>query len=208
LKGVGIVKISDARHNLGQAQLSVFSASIVVGSKSGAAGSPVLFTGTNWLGNDTVAVDLMSSSGGISQICQLQADSTGTIPQQSCSLQTFVPAGLYTVTASDRLMQISLAKPFRMTPSIAVTTNGSPAAGAFPGSTITVAGAGFAAGSSVAAITLGTRKLSLTPRVPGINANGGFSSVTFKVPQIAHKGYTLTVKDANGNKASVRFAVT
>jgi hypothetical protein len=32
--------------------------------------------------------------------------------------------------------------------------------------------------------------------------------VTFKVPNIAHRAYTLTVKDANGNKASARLAVT
>jgi hypothetical protein len=175
---------------------------------SGVAGGLYTITGAGWPRTDAgLTLRLYQGTVDESYLCSPVSDSTGTIPATTCTLPTSLAAGSYSAVLSDGY--VTVTSPFAMHPSIRLTTTSSvPAGSAAPGTTLDLAGYGFAAGSIISSVKVGSTGVTLTPTSPATNGSGAFSGVSFVVPSIAAGTYVVTVKDAGSNTATVQLVVT
>ncbi len=201
--GLVTLKVTDGASNARTYKLSVLRAALTAPA-AGPAGVSQLLGGSGWAPGSTVnAYVAVGASNNF--ICSLHANDTGVLAPQSCTIPSFIPAGAYSIVMSDGW--ITARKAFTMQSAITATSGGQPLAGGPVGTAVTLAGFGFTASSTVTA-KLGTRTLSLVPSVPSTSTSGGFSGVTFAVPNMTAGTYALTVTDAAAKKASVQFTVS
>jgi hypothetical protein len=169
----------------------------------------VTVSGTGWYPFDSITVYLISGTGGYSpQIGTIHADASGAISGQTMQVSVYAAAGKYTLLATDN--QVTIGVPVTINPNLVVTTtSNTPAGGASAGTTLNLAGYGFAANSKITSATLGTTNVPLTTSSPPLTTSGYgyFQSTTFVVPKIGHGTYPLKVKDAAGDVATVSLAV-
>lgn len=97
--------------------------------------------------------------------------------------------------------------PFTINPGVVVlNASGQPLTSGASGTAVTLSGRGFAPSATIVKVTMGTHLVGWSP--PAIaNANGSFSGAAFTVPALASGVYTITVKDLDGNAATVQFTV-
>jgi hypothetical protein len=114
--------------------------------------------------------------------------------------------GPYRLVADDN--SLAVTQPFTIKPGVLVTgTNGLPLPSGKPGTSATLSGSGFAPGTTIGKVTIGTHTIVFAPK-PVTNANGAFSGAGFTIPSIPAGVYTITVKDAAGDTGTAQFTVT
>jgi hypothetical protein len=138
-------------------------------------------------------------------MCTVPTDGNGNL-SQSCVVPTSLVQGPYSLVGKDA--SLAVTRPFTINPgAVVLNTSGQPLASGAPGTAVTLSGSGFAPSATIVKVTMGTHLIGLSP--PAItNANGSFSGAAFTVPSIAAGVYTVTVKDIDGNAATVQFTVT
>jgi len=187
------------------ANITVYKPTLSLGAPSGPAAQTVLVTGSGWPALDSISVNLVtgSSSNGI---CTVYTDSTGTVIPQSCTSPSYAPGGSYTLTAYDSYEAVEFTAPYKLTPSIEITTNGStPAVSAGPGTSLDMDGWGFGNGVTVTSLKFGTHSVPFSTTT---NVYGQIPTAGFTVPSIASGTYTVTVTDSANNKATTSFTIT
>jgi hypothetical protein len=187
--------VKDAAGKSATVTLRVFSPTLTVASSLG-AGQAIPVSGSGFPHNDSFEIRLYQGSSN-EYLCSVTSDASGTIEPQDCTAPTTVPAGSdYTLTLSDGSISVSKTD-VAITPSLTLeTSSGQPAVNVAPGSTLTLAGYGFASSSTVAKVKVGTTVVTTTPASPGTTTTGSFSAVTFVVPSLAAGTYTVTVTDS------------
>ena len=127
---------------------------------AGASGAPVVFSGTGWSAYDSVTVKFAGSNTG--SVCTITATATGSIGPRSCAVPAGLPAGNYTVTASDTSNLVDGVASFAVEAGITLTGgNGNTTSDAAVGQTVGVFGSDFAT-TSVLTATFGGNPVSVT----------------------------------------------
>ena len=196
--------VKDGAGHTATLQVAVYAATLTVAPSSGVSGRPVLLKGSGWPALDSERIDLFQ---GTTQnfMCFVSADSGGNF-SQSCAVPTALTRGPYRLVADDN--SLAVAQPFTINPGVLVTgTNSLPLPSGPPGTSATLSGSGFAPGSTIAKVTIGTQTIVFTPK-PVTDTNGTFSGAGFKIPSIPVGVYTITVKDAAGDTGTAQFKVT
>jgi hypothetical protein len=209
------VSVSDGFGDTATYVLQVFDASISHSPTNGVSGSQLTVSGTGWPANDLLTLRLVPGNtpplSSTQTICSVTTDSTGTMPPQTCTVPSNLAAGTYSVYAADTSVSAYDATSFNMNPSIAVVGPGSTMSCSSPqppsnpiydvvvGQAVTVAGTGWAPGTSLTA-TLNGNPIGLTP-VPSISSCGQFIGTGFTVPS-GTGTVTLTIHDNNNLTAS------
>jgi IPT/TIG domain len=189
--------------------LPATSPAVTVSASPGAATHGVTVTGSGWTAGHQIQVHIGSITTfgtTVTTVCTLTASSDGTIAGNqsngSCSVPK-VPAGSQPLTATDLNTPTIKATGanFTVKPALllmpAHSTVGLPAS---VGTTVTIQGSGFAAGSTISTFKLGTTTLTTSPSSVTIGAAGNFlTAVTFTVPAVAAATYTLTATDSSSN---------
>jgi hypothetical protein len=221
--GPGTLVVKDAAGNSATLKLSVVRATIKTSAPT--TGKPpstvlvptingftpsVAVSGTGWYPLDSVALYLYTLSGSYeAQLTTIYADANGLISGQPVGVSPYVPGGKYELVATDG--QVAVSIPVTLVPTLQVTTTANtPASAASPGTTLNLAGYGFAASSKIASVTLGSTSVKVTTTSPPLTTNsGGYFSygTTIVVPSVARGTYALKVKDAAGDTASVNLTV-
>jgi hypothetical protein len=173
--------------------------SISVSPASAASGSSVTISGSGWSPFDNVAVTLFKTT--TTSLCELTADSTGTIETQSCTLPTQLVTGSYSVRASDGGSTATSATNLAITPAITVLGfDGEATSSVADGQTASLTGSGFAATSKISATIDGTA-VTLAPAATTTSA-GSFTGTAFTVPSLSAGAHTLVVSDASSDKVT------
>ena len=191
-----LLVVKDAAGKTATVTLRVFAA-VITGPGSDKAGGLLPLSGSGWPHSDSIQVRLLQGADN-SYVCTIYSDASGVIEPQDCTTPTGLPAGSYTLWATDGSVGVDLAGGFAITPAISLLNASSqPATTAAPGATLTLSGIGFAAGSTAATVKVGTTVVTTTPSSPPTNTVGAFSGVTFVVPSVAPGTYTVTVTDSH-----------
>jgi hypothetical protein len=216
--GTTTLHIQDNNNLSANYVLHVYQPTFSYSPSTGIAGSNLTVSGSGWPVNDPVSVDLVTIVGSTYTIkgspavpaCTVTSDGSGTIASQTCPVPTTVPAGTYTVLATDGDIQFTEPS-FMLQPSIQTQSNTSLTtptlvATAVHGSTVYLAGFGFAANSTITSVTLGATTIAFSDTT---GATGSLSTNprSFVVPSTVGT-FTLTVKDASNNTATEQFTVT
>ena len=211
--GVYTLTVSDNNGLTASYNVNVYKPTISHTPTTVLSGGAANFTGAGWPANDSVKIALGTGSGATFLAaaipCTFTTTSTGALPTQACTIPTFMAAGTFTVVAEDSSMTVQVATTLTITPALEVlnSTTEQPTASAAPGATVQLYGTGFGATTTIASATLGATTLSLSPVSPVTSASGQLSGATFTVPSTAGT-FTLTIKDALNNTATVQFTVT
>ncbi len=201
------VTVKDSDGNTATYSVDLFKATIAATPSTGVSGQLFSISGSGWPGNDSVGVRLVSS-GGATFVCNVGSGSTGAISAQSCTIPSDLPAGSYTLNASDPSVTVNGAT-FTVRPAASLTNSGGvPVSFASPGTTIFLSGSGFAADSSITSVTVGTTVVTTSPASIPTSSGGAFGGATFTVPSLKAGNYTVAVEDAADNTATVRLFVT
>jgi hypothetical protein len=221
--GLYSVSVSDSLGDTATYQLRVFFASAASAIShtptNGVAGHQLSFSGSGWPGNDTISIRLVlgnTSPLNWSTLCTITSDPTGNVVPQSCPIPSNLAAGTYSVYAADASISVYDPTSFKMNPSLYVcdtTCPLTPASSAPPGmgvristaaigQQVSVAGTGWAQGTSLTA-TFGGNPISggLSP-VPAINTVGQFSGTGFTIPNVTPGPVTLSIHDNNSLTAT------
>lgn len=196
------VTVTDGTHT-GTTTLEVYAATLSapIGEP---AGSLLPISGTGWPALDSIQIRYYQ---GISNLydCTVYSDVNQNIGSQTCSVPTSLPAGSYTLTASDGSVVATL--PVTVTPGVEFyLAAGQPTDNVAVGETVSVVGWGFAAGSTVTATFKG-KPLTLTPAV-ATSTSGAFAASTFVVPKETKAGlYPIKLTDGSSNAVTVNLFV-
>jgi hypothetical protein len=169
---------------------------ISLNPSTGAAGSTVTLSGSNFKPNSTITVTFDGTVLSTSGTCT--ADAKGTLPASNNCAFT-VPAetaGSYTMTASDGTY--SGRATYTVIPAIDLT----PSAGAV-GSKAALSGSGFAPNDT---ITVSFDGSSVATSCVA-DANGSFSSCTFTVPTAGAGAHTVKASDSSANSARATYTI-
>jgi 5-hydroxyisourate hydrolase-like protein (transthyretin family) len=180
------------------------SPTIAVTPTTGASGATVSVSGTGWAAFDSLRISLVEGTS-TTFMCFLDADSTGTVHSQTCTVPTSVTQGAYTLTAADSTL--SASTPFTVNPGITVLGFDSDSAvRVASGQTVGLTGSGFTASSTLKATFNGTAA-ALSPVVT-TTADGQFSGTGFVIPTATTAGtYPVKVTDGSGKSATVHLQV-
>ena len=165
-------------------------------------GSTITVTGTGFYFSDTISFTLSGAAGSVIATCSTNTE--GTIGTCTFTVPD-ATAGSHTVTASDThgnsasVNNAGLTQTITVVPSISVSAP-SPT---YVGSTVTVTGAGFAAGATIS-FTLSGAAASVSGTC-STNTEGTIEACTFSVPAATNGVHTLTASDGT-NSASVNNA--
>jgi hypothetical protein len=201
------VTATDALSNTGTVTQRVFRATVTLAPATGTPGMGLKVTGGGWPAGDQVFVQIGSTSLGTDVVCVLNANASGQIAgdqlTNNCKVPTTTPVGAQPLVAIDSAQQgvVAHGTNFTIKPTLVLTpANGIQGGPASPGTTVTVAGHGFAAGSSVSMFKFDAAGLPTTPASVSTDANGSFGPVTFTVPTAATAAnHTITATDALSN---------
>jgi hypothetical protein len=171
-------------------------------------------SGSGWPAGDSIFVQIGSATFGTDVVCVLVASSGGAIsgPPADCPVPT-VPAGSQQLVAIDDQNQgvKATGTAFKVVAGLTLTPSGAVAgAPVSPGTTVSITGGGFAAGSTVSGFHFDTAPLATSPASVGTGPNGSFvSGVTFTVPSTTAGTHTISATDgsANKNKGSATLRV-
>jgi hypothetical protein len=200
--GISTLVVTDGSLISSTLSITIFKATLVAPSTA-ASGSLVSFSGAGWPAIDSIVVRLFQGTSG-SFVCSISSIAGGTVPSQSCTIPTGLPAGFYTLVASDG--NVSVTKSFKMTPGVTMLgSSGSATARAAAGQIVGLTGTGFTPGAPITAKFNGVA-VTLSPATTA-NGQGGFTGVTFTVPAVAAGTYPLLVKDASGANVTVSLRV-
>ncbi len=170
------------------------SPQLSVSTHQGGIGSSVSLNGGGFGAGDNVAITYDTTT----TLTTLVADGSGTF---STTIQVPISVlGPHTIIADDTSTSgIAASNVFIVVqPEIAMHP-----VGGSVGTTATLIGRGFAAGSTVQA-TFGGSPVTLSSS--GVSSGGAFST-TFQVPTVAQGAYTVSVTDTSSNAASTTFFV-
>ena len=200
--GKSTLVVTDGSSISSSLSITIYKATLAAPSTA-ASGSLVSFSGAGWPAIGTIVVRLYQGASG-SYVCSIYSIAGGTVPNQSCTIPTGLPAGSYSLVASDGYA--SVTKPFKMTPGVTMLgSSGSATARAAAGQIVGLTGTGFTPGSAITAKFNGAA-VALSPATTA-NGQGAFTGVTFTVPAVAAGNYPLLVKDASGATVTVSLRV-
>jgi len=204
----GTLTVTDAAAHSATFKLTVWHAKITA-TKTVAAGSDLEFSGSAWPANDPLAVYVHNTTTGTNtNLCSPHTDGAGDLPDQTCTVPTYLPYAGYTILVTDGQVTVQTSS-FTVNSAIVVTTTGgAPMAGGAVGDTVHLAGHAFSASSTITKVKIGTKTISTVPGIPATDSNGTFSGVVFSIPSMTAGTYTMTVTDANSHSASVQFTVS
>jgi hypothetical protein len=201
------VTVTDHASQVATANIQVLKPTISLGGGGkGAADQFAQPTGGGWLPNDSLTVvletggTLLSPTTSATVCYGVVTDSSGNIPPTACMLPTGLPAGSYTLLASDANDAVVATGTFKLTPSIIL----SGASGA-RGTSMTVYGYGFGNSVTVSSLKVGT---TTVPFSTSTGTNGSFPTTGFTVPSITPGIYTVTITDSASNVATATLQIT
>jgi hypothetical protein len=203
--GAVTVRATDAATNTATYQVTVFRAA-VTSRPSGAANELTTLSGAGWPAGHTVNAYVVDGPTS-AFMCGLHADNAGALATQSCTVPSFLKANADLLVLTDGFVTVS--QPFTVTPSIAPTStfNNQPTTNAAAGSTIGLAGHGFALNSPLV-VKLGTRTLVTVPAAPTTDGNGGFSGLIATIPVTQPAALaTLKVTDGAANARTFKLSM-
>ncbi len=204
--GLYAVTVTDAAAHSAKFSLNIYAATDSAPS-SGAAGRNLALSGTGWPVNDNVDVEL-SSGGTNTFFCSIVTDASGNLGPTLCTLPNTLPQGGYTLLLTDGSVMVT--KAFTLDPGVHVsgTSTGAAITSVAAGQNLFLSGVGFAAGTTITSVKVGTTAVTTTPAAPSASASGAFSSATFTVPKTAKAGLTaVTVTDASSHSATLHLTV-
>ena len=200
--GKSTLVVTDGSSISSSLSIAIYKAKLAAPATA-ASGSLVSFSGSGWPGIDSIVVRLYQGTSG-SYVCTIYSIAGGTVPNQGCTVPTGLPAGSYSLVASDG--NASVTKPFKMTPGVTMLgSSGSATARAAAGQIVGLTGTGFTPGSAITAKFNGAA-VALSPATTA-NGQGAFTGVIFTVPAVAAGSYPLLVKDASGATVTVSLRV-
>lgn len=180
------------------ATFNVVESDITLSPASGATGTVVTVSGTNFAANTSITIKFDNNNITTSP-SSVTSTSTGSF-SATITIPSTASLGSHTVSASDGTKTASTT--FTV---IATSITLSPTSG-FAGSSVTVAGNGFIAGSGVT-IKFGTSTLTTTPSSVVVSSTGTFSA-TITIPTTVSTGdHTVTATDTSGKTATATFQV-
>jgi hypothetical protein len=169
------------------------SARIILTPTSGAVGTPVTVTGTNFDPSSSVTIEFDTNT-----LTTVTTDSNGDF-----SADFIVPlsalSGPHIVRASDG--SDSSSATFTVTPGIILAPSTGPV-----GTSVTISGTNFGANSTIT-VTFAENTVSTVPEIVTTDNNGDFSA-NFTVPTSSNGTHTVTASDPSSNSASKSFTVT
>lgn len=174
---------------------------------SGVAGRNIIISGSGWPSFENVNAFL---NQGTAQnfFCSLTSNASGNLGPGACTVPSSLPQGAYTLSVTDNTNTVNQSFTLKPGAHASVSASGGPIGSAADGQTVYLAGVGFAAGSTIASVTVGATAVTTTPASPVVSSQGSFSGVNFTVPATQPAGTTaITVTDAASNTATFTLVI-
>jgi hypothetical protein len=169
------------------------SARIILTPTSGAVGTPVTVTGTNFDPSSSVTIEFDTNT-----LTTVTTDSNGDF-DAVFEVPLSASSGPHTVRASDGSNSSSAT--FTVTSGIILAPSTGPV-----GTSVTISGTNFGANSTIT-VTFAENTVSTVPEIVTTDNNGDFSA-NFTVPTSSNGTHTVTASDPSSNSASKSFTVT